>query len=376
MRTTLFLLLAALCFGQEKTEYEGFPAIELANDRISLTVTTTGGAMNRILLADDPERNNPIWEPIRMARELGRQSRSAGGHFVCLDGFGNTSDEERQAGLPGHGEANRQQMEIVTSGKLGSTMAVKLRATLPIVQEVFTRQFSIVDGENVVYVDSEVESLLGFDRPVVWAEHATIGAPFLAPEVTVVDLSATRSQVRPGPKNPRVPHRLVSGADFSWPLAPAVAGGVTDVRAVPANPGSMDHTTSLTDANREHQFVTALQLEERLLFGYVFRFEEFPWLQTWDNFTADLKMARGIEFSTQPYDVPRREAISQGRMFGVPTYRWLPAKSKITARFLMFYTRVPEGFRKVDNVRLEKGQLIIEDLASGKTVTLAASQGL
>ena len=43
--------------------------------------------------------------------------------------------------------------------------------------------------------------------------------------------------------------------------------------------------------------------------------------------------------------VSRREAISEGTMFGAPTYRWLPAKSTINSRFLMFYTRVPDGFR-------------------------------
>jgi hypothetical protein len=56
------------------------------------------------------------------------------------------------------------------------------------------------------------------------------------------------------------------------------------------------------------------------------------------------KMARGLEFGTQPFDVPRREVITAGPMFGTPKYRWLPAKSKIKTRFLLFYAPVPEGF--------------------------------
>ena len=54
----------------------------------------------------------------------------------------------------------------------------------------------MVNGENVIRVDSEWKAS-GFDRPAVWAEHATIGSPFLAPQITVVDVSATRSQIRP-----------------------------------------------------------------------------------------------------------------------------------------------------------------------------------
>ena len=52
---------------------------------------------------------------------------------------------------------------------------------MPIVQENFTRAYSMVDGENVIYVDSKLENLMGFDRPVNWAEHATVQAPFVEP---------------------------------------------------------------------------------------------------------------------------------------------------------------------------------------------------
>ncbi|MBI3471474.1 MAG: hypothetical protein HY013_08965, partial [Candidatus Solibacter usitatus] len=51
-------------------------------------------------------------------------------------------------------------------------------------------------------------------------------------------------------------------------------------------------------------------------------------------------------------------------------------KSKIESRFLVFYTRVPEGFRKVDDVRLEGSALVVEDRKARKQVKLAASLGL
>lgn len=365
---------AATLSAQRRTEFEGRPALVLENDRLELTVLTHGGALARIVLKDDPEKLNPLWEPARLARELGQPSRfGAGtGHFVCVDGFGPTSKEERAAGLEGHGEAHRQPFEVLEADPASAT----LRATLPIVQEALTRRHKLVTGENVVYVESELESLLGFDRPVVWAEHATIGAPFLAPEVTVIDLSAGPSQTRPEPEGQSSRRRLASGKDFTWPMAPTRAGTLVNVRAAPANPDLLDHTTTLLDPNRSTAFVTALNLEKRLLLGYLFRREEFPWLQIWEHYPNGRTLARGLEFSTQPYDVPRREAISLGTMFGAPTYRWLPAKSKIGARFLLFYARVPEGFRKVDDVRLEEGRLVIEDWHAGLRVTLAASEGL
>ena len=61
-------------------------------------------------------------------------------------------------------------------------------------------------------------------------------------------------------------------------------------------------------------------------------------------------------------------------MFGVPAYRWLPAKSKIGSRFLFFWTRIPEGMNQVTDVRLEGGKVIIT--GSGQRVELAATLGL
>ncbi len=374
--TIAFLILALPAAAQRPGEFEGRQAIVASNDKLELIILTNGGAMADLVLKDDPERLSPMWNPSRMAREAGSAPWTGAslGHFVCVDGFGPVSEQERAAGLQGHGEAHRLPWETIRSEKAAGVTTVAFRVHLPLVQEVLTRTHRLVDGENVVYVDSELESLLAFDRPVVWAEHATIGSPFLAPEKTVVDMSATRAQTRsyPGRPGPR-PHRVAPGRDFIWPMAPGVDGGVVDVRAAPAKPDSMEHTTCLMDPERRLAWITALNLEKRLMLGYVFRREEFPWVQSWDNYPPTLRLARGLEFSTQPYDVPRREAISMGTLFGAPTYRWLPAKSKIEARFLMFYVRAPEGFTKVDEVRLENGVLTIEDRAAGKKIVLKAS---
>jgi hypothetical protein len=66
--------------------------------------------------------------------------------------------------------------------------------------------------------------------------------------------------------------------------------------------------------------------------------------------------------------------VELNRMFDSSVYRWLPAKSKIATRFLLFYAKSREGMTRVDDVRLENGMLIVEDRASGKTMTLAASR--
>jgi hypothetical protein len=364
--------------------FEGQPAFTLSNDKLQMTILVRGGSIASLVMTDDAAKLSPYWNPARLARELGRTFRDTGslGHFVCVDGFGPVSPEERAAGLPGHGEAHLTTFDV-SAGKETRGSSLTFSAKLPIVQEIFTRSFHMVEGENVVYVDSQLENLMGFDRPVDWAEHATVAAPFLEPGVTTVEVSGSRSQTRPYVESPaegngqnRTQRRLTSGQDFTWPMAPGLDGKPIDLRAIPENPHYLDHAATLLDPSRRLEWVAAFNSRKRIILGYVFKREEYPWLQHWGAYPADTQVVRGMEFGTQPYDLPRREIVTDGPMFGTPVYRWLPAKSKIESHFLLFYARVPEGFDHVDDIRLENGRIVIEDRRAQRQVTLAASQGL
>jgi hypothetical protein len=368
IRFSLFLgftcLLSATQHIEEAT-LDGRPVRIIANDKLSLTMRSVGGAMVQLFMKDDPGKLNPL---------------DGMGHFVCVDGFGPVSKEERAAGLPGHGEAHRVSWEVLAAGKTNGVLTVTFKATLPVVQETFRRTISLVDGENVIYIDSELESLLAFDRPINWAEHATIGGAFLEQGKTVTDMSAVRAMTRSYASeavDPPDNHNLADFKEFTWPMAPTASGGVVDLRVAPTVTPVMDQTTSLMDPARRLVFVTAWHPDKRALLGYVFRREEYPWTQIWDSYPGGNRRSyRGLEFATQPFDVTRREVIETNRMFDTPTYRWLPAKSKIESRFLMFYTQTPDGFTRVDDVVVEDGKLTIEDRAAGKKIVLTASRKL
>lgn len=363
---------ATLALPQRMTKFEDRDGYVVENDKLELVILSTGGAFASLTLKDDTAKMNPMWNPVKMAREAGLPSRFGAsiGHFVCVDGFGPTSKEEAAAGFQGHGEAHRLPWEKTSGG--ASEAAFKV--TLPIVQEVFERKVKVNPGEQVVSVESTLSSLLAFDRPVNWAEHGTIGAPFLSPEVTVVDASVGRCETRPR-ESPRDIHRLEGAKEFTYPNAPAAKGGTVNLRTVPASPNSMDHTGCAFDPARRLVFVTAIHKPTGLLLGYLLRREEYPWLQEWMNYPANGTLARGLEFGTQPYDQPRRAMIDLGKMFGVPTFRWLPAKSTIGTKFLMFYTKAP-GLEQVTDVRLENGELVIEDAKSNKRLALKTSHTL
>lgn len=382
-RRVAFWFAVAAYPSAQTTVFEGQSAIVLSTGRVSLTVLEQGATLASVVLVSDPSAPDPLWNPIRLARENGRtvDFNGAFGHFVCVDGFGQPSPSEKAAGMPGHGEAHRLHFSVNRNDAAGS---LEMKATLPIVQEVLTRTFHAVPGENVVYVDSKLENLLGFDRPVNWAEHATVSAPFVEPGKTFIEISGSRSQTRPysasqpgrGNGPPLTQRRLVSGADFKWPFAPTLEGSTIDMRTFPQNPHFLDHAATLMDPSRDTEFALAFNSARHLVYGYLFRTADYPWVQHWGNYPSVAELVRGMEFGTQPYDVPRRDAIGMGTMFGAPTFRWLPAKAAIESHFLLFYSRTPEQMQKIDDVRFEHGNIVIEDRTNNQRLVLAASRGL
>jgi hypothetical protein len=350
--------LVASLAGAASPQQEQTKPFVLANDKLELTVSPNGARLERVIMKDGP--------PLSPLAALG--------HFLALDGFGAPSDQEVAAGMPFHGEANHQLFRILSTTDSGSSHSVTMQATLPLAQEILTRTAEMIDGENLVYVTSVLESLIDVDRPLSWAEHATIGPPFMEPGKVVVDMPATRCRVRPF-KPGDIPGHLVYGEDFNWPMAPVVGGGQVNIRKIPTDHNWLDLASCEMDPSRSLVYVTALHLEKHLLYGYVFRRDEYPWLMSWMNFTGEAHAARGMEFSTQPFDISHHDTVAMSPLFGVPTFRWLPARSKLENHFVVFYTRVPEAFTMIKDVTLKDGKLTIVD-RSGSTLVLAASRGL
>ena len=377
-RASLFALiitLAAHAADLHQGAYRGRPAWILSSDRIELTVLSRGGSLAKIGLRGDSDAINPLWDALAQDEVLAPPPRVSGetGHFVCVDGFGPSSSEERAAGMPSeHGEAHA--LEWSGEAARGKPGRITLTQTvqLPFAHETFTRTITLADGTNVTRVNSRLESLLAFDRPAFWTEHATIGPPFLEPGATVVDLSENRAITRPWPQED-ARHRLTAGREFEWPRAPAKSGGSIDLRETPEMADSLDQTGHWMDTNRHYAFATALNRRRRLLLGYVFRPSEYPWLQNWQSYLTHGYQARGLEFSTTLFGRPRREILEENRLFGQLLYRWLPARSAIESTYFMFWTRTPEGFRAVDDVEVLSDRLRIVDRKSGQNILLPLS---
>ena len=340
---------------------------------------------------------NPLWRPpwatidpfeytpAKHARRYGpppdgRLLSGIAGHSISFDHFGPPSPEETAAGLSTHGEAPALQWDrqkLVRAPK----PQLQYGCTLPEARIGFSRRLNLDRVNPVIYCEEEAVNLSSYDRPLSWNEHVTFGPPFLEAENTWVDMPATRAKVCPASYSLRF--CLQPDTEFTWPHAPARDGKRINLRTTPAQRFG-HYTAQLLNPALEIGFIAACNPRLKLLVVYAFRRADFPWVGNWEeryNRTSPpwrgKTFCRGLEFSTTPFAIPRRETIAQGPLFGELTYRWLPAKSKAQVRFLILLFEVPEDFRGVASVSVAKGKIeVIESGTRGRKLSVAADRFL
>ncbi|HEY7500566.1 MAG TPA: hypothetical protein VH740_18735 [Vicinamibacterales bacterium] len=331
------------------TRYRGRPAVTIENDRLRVTVLESGGHIAEVF--DKASGVNPLWTPHWPSIDPAAYDRQqypeygdgvdanllAGimGHNLCLDIFGGPSPEEAAAGLPVHGEASTVRFEIDRSDR-----TIAARAMLPLADLDIERQIELVDVSNggAVRVIESVRNLSGTDRPIGWTEHVTLGPPFLQKGSTEFRASASRSKVFEGTFGPA--DYLKSGAEFDWPIAPTAAGKSSDLRVSFDAPSSSAYTAHLMNQNGEDAFFVAYSPAARLAFGYVWRAADFPWMGIWEENHSRMQppwngatLTRGMEFGVSPFPESRREMIERARLFGTPTFRWIPAADRVSVEY-------------------------------------------
>jgi hypothetical protein len=307
----------------------------IENDLVRVTVTREGGHIAEIL--DKRTGINPLWVPpwSEFSGSGADAKLLAGikGHNLCLDLFGVPSAEEEAAGVGVHGEGPVVQYEISTREE-----SLHMRAYLPLAYIQFERTIQL--DACAVRIREAVTSECAFDRPIGWTQHVTLGPPFLEKGVTKFELTAARSKVFDGAFGTH--DYLKPGAEFDWPHAPRIDEGTADLRVMNGAPSSCSFTTHLMNpGDASFTAVTG-----GLTFGYRWKTADFPWLGIWEeNYSrthapwSGKTLTRGMEFGVSPMPETRRQMIDRRELFGVSTYRWLPARGRLEAEYSAFFAR-------------------------------------
>jgi hypothetical protein len=393
MTTAGFHVYAA---AREKSLLDGRAGFRLRADWGSVSVLEGGGHICELNL-NACSGVNPLWRPpwetidpskyttAKHSRKYGRAPdgrllAGIAGHSLSFDHFGPPSSEETAAGLTTHGEAPALKWGLQKRLER-SKPQLRYGATLPEAQIRFSRELKLDRVNPVIYCEEAAVNLSSYDRPISWNEHVTFGPPFLEAGTTWFDMPATRAKVCPASYSSRF--SLQPDAEFTWPNAPTKTRTRVNLRVMPAQAYGQ-YTAQLLNPKLEIGFIAACNPRLRLLVVYAFRRGDFPWVGNWEERYSRTQapwrgkaFCRGLEFSTTPFAIPRRETIEQGPLFGESTYRWLPAKSNTRVRFVISLLEVPETFRGVASVSIAGGNInVVESGAGGRKLSVAADDFL
>ena len=343
------------------TIFRGRRAATIENDEVRVTVLEGGGHIAELFHKGSGV--SPLWIPpwpsIEPSEYVADGDTTYGGgvesqllagimgHNLCLDIFGGPSAEEQAAGLRPHGEASigRYDIDATTAG-------IAMAAVLPEAGLRVERKIQLTGA--AVHVVEAVENLTATDRPVGWTQHVTLGPPFLENGVTEFRASATRSKVLETTFG--AADYLLAGAEFDWPSAPRADGTLADLRVYNASSKSGAYTAHLMDPHLGDAFFVAFSPGHRLAFGYVWKQVDFPWMGIWEENRSRLHapwngrtVTRGMEFGVSPFPESRIQMIERGRLFGVPGYRWIPAKTRVEVEYWIVSRqaeRIPERLER------------------------------
>ena len=325
--------------------FRGRRAAAIENGDLRVTVLEGGGHIAEVL--HKASGISPLWIPPWPSIEpddyvassdttygAGVESKLLAGimgHNLCLDIFGGPSDEEFAAGLQPHGEASIATYRVTPAGT-----AIQMTATLSESQLLVERHIQL--HGDTVHVREAVENLAATDRPVAWTQHVTLGPPFLENGTTEFRASATRSKVLETTFGSA--DYLVPGAIFDWPDAPCTDGATEDLRSYSSRQKSGAYTAHLMDPGERDACFAAYSPRHRLLFGYVWKQKDFPWMGIWEENRSrphppwnGRTLTRGMEFGVSPFPESRRAMIERGRLFDVPGFRWIPARTRIDVEY-------------------------------------------
>jgi hypothetical protein len=345
-------------------EFHGRSAWVIENGTIRVTLIQAGGHIGEVrLLGGDPQLGlNPMYVP---------PGTGYVGHLVCFPYYGPASPDERQHGLRGHGEAGSVEWRETTSPRIeAETLTFFYGADLPQTQYRIERAVTVRTGEAAVHVEEWIENLAAYDRPYNWNQHATFGAPFVAPERNVLDMSGAAALTdarRTGGG------QWSAGAELRWPDAPRPDGTTVSLREFRARPDGQVYTAVRT--TQDLGWFTLYNPDHRLLVGYLFPAADHPWIIDWQNQPeawSPAGVARGIQFGTSPFDEGLRRSVERGQLFGVPTYRWIAAGQRLSTTYTIFLAAVPPDFAGSKDVRVAGDHIAIIQRGSGRGITVPA----
>ena len=282
------------------------------------------------------------------------------GHFLCLGRWGSPSPGEIKAGIPNHGQFANIMWKETTKEHLHVNMKVcAARENLSVERTVELDRLA-----PVFRVDECVVNTGSLGRMYNMVQHPTVAAPFLDIDV-LVDCNATTGF--------DYLFDEFSGQYFGeWPHVLCTNEKTIDVSS-PTEPYSSVFSF-IVDPCKEFGWITAYSPSHELLLGYLWKREDYPWINHWIHWQDETLLYRGLEFGTTGLHKPFNEILDRQllEVMGERTYRYLDAGESCSRRYLSFLHKTGT-FNGVSDVQYDGESLRILEKNSENAFSIPLS---
>lgn len=320
--------------------------IILDNNSVILQINPQGGAYTDFHLKDLPL--NPInWESTDAEQPPFR------GHFLCFDRWGPPTEAEKANGFPHHGEVNLEEWNVLEEPcRKNDITECLMKCNLPMGGLELTRKVELPQEDPVFFVTEEIKNLNKYGRMYNIVQHVSLAPPFL--DVTTLFDNNTEKgfedkedgsldQEEPVIKWPEARHngKRISFRQFhdAWPRV----------------------STFRFKENEKFGWTTAANPGKNLLLGYLWKTEDYPWLNFWREMENGIPSAFGMEFGTTGLHEPFPIIAKKGKIFGRNIYDFIDANEVIRKSFAGFLVKIPGDYQGVEKIEVDKSSLILKE---------------
>jgi hypothetical protein len=332
------------CMNERSTKQHGI--VKMGNINVELYINLLGGSYF------DFHLKNLSLNPISW-RGTDPEEKMFVGHFVCFDRWGPPSPSEKANGFRLHGEAATQLWELLgASGSFNELSSCSMRCLLPMAGLQLTRKIELSAIEPVIFVTEKIKNLNKNGRMFNIVQHVTLGPPFLN-STTLFDNNTLK-----GFEDREDGDLNQDNIIFNWPTAEH-NGKKVNLRQFENEWPAV--SSFVYDQNDEYGWVTACNPSEKLMVGYIWKTEDYPWINFWRSMENGIPLAFGMEFGTTGLHEPFPVVARKGKIFGRNIYAFIDADEIISKSFTAFLAEIPEDYNGVEKIEVNDFQFVIKE---------------
>jgi hypothetical protein len=354
----IFLILLATCKDRQPTLKAILPdsMVTMENAKIKLGIDLVGGAYVDFYLKEKPL--NPFgWKLLPEQMPENNQPFTFEGHFLCSR-WGEPSPGEMVAGIPHNGEVNTREWILASPPDIPDFESMLMLCEAPIEKLDVRREILMPDNGSYFMVKEWFTNNLPIGRLTNVVQHGTIASPYLS-ETTRINTNATWGF------DQRTNYKYLEDSSYIWPNGKMADGSEVDLSRVNTEMGFV--TTHIFEDSIG--WITALNPDEDILMGYIWKTSEYPWLNIWHMSKEGKPYVQGLEFGTaglgQPYKLLLENNVT---FYGRHSFEYVDAGETQEKSWLCFMVEVPADFMEVRSLALRYENIVITGDETAMTV--------